>query len=97
MVEKMNELTEQELSQTAGGLRGKGFLNKEVFYNSKDEPIGYRIGNSNPIQYVPCDKCHKPMHMGSFGWYCDPCNRHLYFVSSYDWAGTKEELIAAAG
>ncbi len=98
MSEKNYQLSDQELSQTAGGAPSMDSSVKMVyFYNSHDDQIGYRHGVDDYIHYVPCDKCGKPMHNGWFGWYCDPCNRHLVCVSYYRWYGSVEELKAAAG
>lgn len=94
MTENRCELSDRELDQAAGGFPND---RKIRFYNSTNELIGYRESNSNTIHFVPCDKCGKPMHSGWFGWYCDPCHRHLVFVSHYPWNGTSAELIAAAG
>lgn len=98
MTQIKRELCERELNQTSGG--GNPFSKddrKTFFYNSTGEQIGYRHDASSPICFVPCDKCGKPMHKGWFGWYCDPCSRHLVNVTYYQWSGTVEELKAAAG
>lgn len=91
------ELNARELDRAAGGNMFIKEDRPEYFYNSTNELIGYKLGMEKKIQFVPCDKCGKPMHKGWCGWYCDPCGRHLVFVTTYTWRGTSDELIAAAG
>lgn len=96
MAEEKHELNDQELKQAAGGNHIRKVGKKESFFNSKNQEVGHRDFPSGPIYYVPCDKCGKPMHMGWFGWYCDPCNRHLFSISFYMWQGSADSLMDAS-
>ncbi len=97
MTVNMCELNELELNRVAGGNMFIKEDRPEYYYNSANDLIGYKLGMKKNIQFVPCDKCGKPMHKGCSGWCCDPCDRHLVFVTTYPWNGTADSLIAAAG
>ncbi len=93
MADEKLELTDQQLDEACGG---KEFVLPTEIFNSKHQKVGFWPGNGKPIRYVPCDKCGKPMHTGTFGWYCDPCNRRLWSINYYIWKGTEDELKAAS-
>ncbi len=97
MADEKLELNDQQLDETAGGK--KYYLpmdRRSDIFNSKHQQVGTWQGDGMPIRYVPCDKCGKPMHAGNFGWYCDPCNRHLWSIDFYEWKGTIDELRQAS-
>ncbi len=96
MADEKFELNNQQLDETAGGRRQLSTAGACDIYNSKHQKVGTWQGEGTPVRFVPCDKCGRPMHKGSFGWYCDPCNRHLWSIDYYDWKGTIEELKAAS-
>lgn len=95
MDENKRELAERELNDAAGGNRVQTVGLKESYFNSKNQEVGHKNLPGGPILYVPCDKCGRPMHNGWYGWYCDPCNRHLVCINFYEWHGTAEELMNA--
>ncbi len=94
MADEKYELDEKQLDQTAGGESEE--YNGYRVVDSQNRVIGHVYNGRKIIKYVPCDKCHRPMHCGACGWWCDPCDRHLWYVDYYDWNGTVDELIAAA-
>ncbi len=94
MAEEKRELTPEELDETAGG--GMYYDDNQRIVNARLQLIGTHDLVHDILYYVPCDKCQKPMHNGVIGWYCTPCDRHLWFVNRYVWNGTKEALKAAS-
>ncbi len=94
MANEKFELDEKQLDQTVGGESQE--YNGYYVGDKHNRVIGKVWNGRKKITYVPCDKCHRPMHCGTYGWWCDPCDRHLCYVNYYEWKGTVEELIAAA-
>lgn len=94
MTAEKHELNDQELNQSVGGRLFDD--SKRTIFDNKGREIGKRAGKNGRIVYYPCEKCRKPMHGGSAGWYCDPCNDHLMIATGATWTGTVEELQAAA-
>ncbi len=94
MADEKFELDEKQLDQLSGG--GSEEYDGYRVCDSRGRVIGHVCNGRKRITFVPCDKCHRPMHCGIMGWWCDPCDRHLCHVNWYEWNGTEEELIAAA-
>ncbi len=98
MDEKNYELDEQELDQTTGGgILDMGSLKRydTSITNSKGQKVGEQLRTS--IAYYPCDRCGKPMHLGTLGWwYCDPCNMHAYGPTPQTWTRSIGALKAAS-
>lgn len=92
MTAEKHELADRELDQGAGGWTCSS---DRFIYDNKGRKIATRYGE-NELVYVPCYKCRKPTHEGSCGWYCDPCDVHIWFPTTANWPGTVEELKAAA-
>lgn len=95
MADEKRELTEQELEQASGGNHVRYEDTRFVYFNAKNQEVGYFDRTTLKDYYVPCDLCGKPMHLGWLGWYCDPCDRRLRGVNYYEWTGTSEELMNA--
>ncbi len=96
MAEEKIELNEQQLDQASGGEHVISGIRESDIRNRKNQLVGYYHNKKQGILYVPCDKCGRPMHDGDFGWYCDPCDRHLFDVDYYEWQGTANELRDAS-
>lgn len=96
MAEEKFELNEQQLDQASGGEHVISGIRESDIRNRKNQLVGYYHNKKQGILYVPCDKCGRPMHDGDFGWYCDPCDRHLFDVDYYEWQGTANELRDAS-
>lgn len=92
MDEKIVELTEAELEQTAGG--SDEALENDWICNSKAQRVG-KITSSG-IEYYPCEKCGKPTHQSFIRWYCDPCDKKYWSIDGKHWSGTRDELKAAS-
>ena len=96
MAEEKIELNEQQLDQASGGEHVISGIRESDIRNRKNQLVGYYHNKKQGVLYVPCDKCGRPMHDGDFGWYCDPCDRHLFDVDYYEWQGTANELRDAS-
>lgn len=96
-----DRLNDIQLADAVGGCSrtgGSASGGTQILYCGTVDECGEMEDDTGRITYRPCPRCGKPMHTAFYNvkWYCDPCNFSEYRPRKETWAGTEEELIAAA-